>query len=102
MDIFMNLLLIVLIILAFYAFLVSTGTDNFKGINLHLDNMYKNNIDMAKAVLEELKKQGKKCEISRFDRNFPEFIVEGKRYFMSSRVVAMAGIPTQVVQLKRL
>lgn len=98
----MNLILIILGILGFYRFFIRTGINDSKGINLHLDNMYKNNIDTARAALEELKTQGKKCEIYRFDRNFPEFLVDGKRYFMSSRVVAMGGIPTQVVELKRL
>lgn len=40
----------------YYSLVVSTGEDNFKGINLQLDGFYTNNEKMPLAAYEELKK----------------------------------------------
>ena len=91
----------ILIIVAFYySFLISVGGDNFKGINLQLDDFYTNNKEMALAAFEELKKQGKSCEIIKLSNGFSEIMVEGKKYFVTSRVGGIKGGIMQTIQLR--
>lgn len=76
----------VMLVVVCYANLVTTGYDNFRGITLQLDEMYTNTNEMACVVFEELKKQGRECEITEMGKGYPKFSIE--------------GFPVQTVQLK--
>ena len=84
----------------YYSLVVSTGEDNFKGINLQLDGFYTNNKKMTLAAYEELKKQGKNCEITKLSNSFSEIIVESEKYFVSARVGGIKGGIIQTIQLR--
>ena len=66
MLIFSVVLGVVIIVAYYYSLVVSTGGDNFNGINLQLDSFYTDNKKMALAAYVELKKQGRNCEIIKF------------------------------------
>ena len=79
-------LLIMVSIMLAYAGFITLGYDNFRGITIQLDKVYKNTAEMASATFEELKKQGKECEIIEMGEGYPKFIVDGKKYVMVPRV----------------
>ena len=89
-----------LLVVIGYTFLVTTGYDNFKGINLQLDERYTNTNEMACAVFEKLTKQGKECEILETGKEYPKFLINGKKYTMIHKMASMRGIPVQAIQLK--
>lgn len=93
---------ILILIAGWYTIQVVTGTDNLEGINLQLNDWYKENDKATLAVIEELKKQGKECEIVKSSKSFSEVIVEGKKYYVSIRVTNMGHVPMQTIQLKPL
>lgn len=84
----------------YYSFVVSVGEDNLDGINLHLDDFYKGNQEMALAVLEEMKKQGRKCKITKLSNSFSEVEVDGKKYFVTARTGGIKGGVIQTIQLR--
>lgn len=92
--------LVLAIVGILYTILVITGTDNFKGINLQLDDFFTDNEKMTLAVIEKLRNQGKECEITKLSKSFSEVIVEGKKYYVSARVTNMGSAPVQTIQLK--
>jgi flavorubredoxin len=92
--------IIVMVVILGYTGLVTTGYDNFKGINLQLDEMYTSSNEMAYAVFEELKKQGKECEIIESGKEYPRLLINSKKYIMTSKMTSMTGFPAQTVQLK--
>lgn len=101
MEIFIGIISIaIMLVVVGYADLVTTGYDNFKGITLQLDEMYKNTGEMAYAVFEQLTKQGKECEIIEMEKGYPKFIIDRKKYVMIHKMVSMKGFPVQVIQLK--
>lgn len=83
-----------------YTFLSTTGYDYFHGITLQLDEMYTNINEMADAVLEELKKQGRKCEIIETGNGYPKFLIDGKKYKLIDKMACVGGAPLQSAQLK--
>lgn len=97
---FWSIFVLLLLAGGYYTFLVVTGTDNFKGINIQLNDVYKDNDEMTLAVVEELKKQGKKCEITKLSKSFSEVIVDDKKYYVSARTTNIGHAPVQTVILK--
>jgi hypothetical protein len=97
MEIFIT---IIILAVMFIVFLVTTGYDNFNGITLELDEMYTNTDEMACAVLEELKKQRRECEIIEMGKGYPKFLIDGKKYLMTYKMASISGFPVQVIHLK--
>jgi hypothetical protein len=83
-----------------YSVLVTTGYNNFRGINLQLDDMNKSTDEMAFEVYEQLKNKGKECEILETGKEYPEFIINGKKYIMIHKIASTRGFPVQAIQLK--
>lgn len=83
-----------------YVFLSTTGYDYIHGITLQLDEMYTNINEMADAVLEELKKRGKNCEIIEKGNGYPKFLIDGKKYQLIDKMACVGGAPLQSAQLK--
>jgi hypothetical protein len=83
-----------------YSVLVTTGYNNFRGINLQLDDMNKSTDEMAFDVYEQLKSKGKECEILETGTEYPEFLINGKKYTMIHKIASMRGLPVQAIQLK--
>lgn len=83
-----------------YSVLVTTGFDNFKGINFQLEKIYKNTDEMAFEVYERLKRKGKECEILETGKEYPAFLIDGKKYIMIHKIASVRGFPVQAIQLK--
>ena len=92
--------IVALLVVIGYTFLVTTGYENLRGINLQLDEIYKNKDEMAYAVFEKLTEQGKECEILETGKEYPKFLINGKKYTMVHKMASMRGIPIQAIQLK--
>lgn len=75
--------------------------DNIHGINLQLNESYNDINKMAYAVLGELEKQGKKCEILELKEGHLTIIkVDEKRYKMMYKNDTTNGYEVQTIQLK--
>lgn len=102
MSIVLTIIIAIAMFAAFaYTLLVTVGYDNFSGITLELDNMYNNTREIADAVVNQLEKEGKQCEILEVGNGYPKLLVDGKKYILTFKMASMVGFPTQVVQLKR-
>lgn len=75
--------------------------DNPNGMDIQLGKVYENTTEMANALLEKLKSEGKKCVMleSKHGR-LTLFTVEDKQYIMMYKMDTMSDIPTQLIQLK--
>lgn len=74
-----------------------------KTIELMLDDWYFNVKEMIPAVISEMKKQGKSCECIKFEGAFPEFMIEGEKYYMTYSVASSRyKPPMQRILLKRI
>lgn len=62
--------------------------------------MYKNSDEMAFQVFEKLKEQGKECEILETGKEYPKFLINGKKYIMMHKIASVKGFPVQAIQLK--
>lgn len=103
MEILIGIILtVIFLMVAGYVFLVTTGYDNLKGINLQLDEMYSDTNEMACAVFAELKKQGRECEVVEMGKGYPQFLVDGKKYLMTYKMASISGLPVQTIQLKKI
>ncbi|MEK6264311.1 MAG: hypothetical protein N2B06_06020 [Clostridium sp.] len=101
MEIILCIVAIVAMMVAVgYSVLVTTGYNNFRGINLQLDDMYKSTDEMAFEVYEQLKSKGKECEILETGKEYPKFLINGKKYIMIHKIASMSGFPVQAIQLK--
>lgn len=96
----LTILGIIIVVSCVYFFLMSSRVGNFKIIRLELDDIYVNNEKMALAAIEELRKQGKKCEVIKLKKSFSEVMVDGERYYVRPSVYGYFGFPVQTVQLK--
>jgi hypothetical protein len=101
MEMILSIVAIIAMMLAVgYSVLVTTGYNNFRGINLQLDDMYKSTDEMAFEVYEQLKNKGKECEILETGKEYPKFLINGKKYIMIHKIASMRGFPVQAIQLK--
>lgn len=100
MNTFSIILIVLVPVVLGYLFFITMGHDNFRGITLQLDDMYTNKNEMARAVFQELKKQGRDCEILENGPGYPKLLVDGRKYLMTYRMGSIYGIPMQVVHLK--
>ncbi|WP_051002298.1 hypothetical protein [Virgibacillus halodenitrificans] len=80
---------IIIFAVIYFGFTRLMGYKN-KNITLELDERYTNLTDQAEAVKRELEKQGKKVEY--IGDGF--FLIDGKRYMIHSRNVAVGGVTT--------
>ncbi|AIF42999.1 hypothetical protein [Virgibacillus sp. SK37] len=87
MDILITIAVFIFILFGFSRLM---GYRN-ENITLELDDRYTNLTEQAKAVKEELEKEGRKVEY----RGDGYFLVDGKNYVMHGRNVAMGGVPLQ-------
>ncbi|GCD12136.1 hypothetical protein [Clostridium tagluense] len=58
------LIIVTILLVLFLEDFIRKNYDNRKGFNIKIDKNYEKIDEMAYAALEELKKQGKKCEIT--------------------------------------
>ena len=98
MSIFTIIIIILMFVAVAFSGLVSIGYN--RGINIVLDKFYTNTTEMAYATVEELKKEGKQCEILEIGNGYPKLLVNGKKYILVNNMASAAGFPTQVIQLK--
>jgi len=98
----LDLLIIGIIFLAcFLDDFIRKNYDNRKGFNIKLSQYYEKVDEMAYAALEELKKQGKNCEITEMKEGcFTIFTVDGKRYKMMYKRETTGMYPFLLIQLK--
>lgn len=104
MNTFLWLIFLILMIIGYlYTFNVMSGNDNYDGINIQLNDWYKENDKATIAAIEELKKQGKNCEIIKLSKSFSEVIVEDKKYYVTLRGANLLGYGIlQTIQLRPL
>ncbi|PRR81844.1 hypothetical protein [Clostridium vincentii] len=92
--------ILLLLGMMFYLGLFTTGYNNLRGITVELDELSTNTNEMAYAVYEKLKDQGKECEIIEMGEGYPKFLVDKKKYSMLPRTGSWRGFPVQIVQLR--
>lgn len=83
-----------------FSFFVSVGYENFRGFTIELDKFYDNTSEMAYAVIDELKRRGKQCEIVEIGKGYPKLLVNEKKYIASYKFASVSGFPVQVIQLR--
>lgn len=100
MGIFTYIIAILLSLVLSCLLLITVHHITTGGITLELDEMYSSINEMACAAYEELKKQGRQCEIIEIGKGYPKFLIDGRKYFMMPRMTSVYGVPMQVVQFK--
>lgn len=96
-----NVLTVVILIAFSVTKYIEKRYDNIHGINMQLNERYEDINKMAYAVLEELEKQGKKCELLELKEGRLTIIkVDEKRYKMMYKNDTTDGHEVQTIQLK--
>lgn len=100
-----SLLTIILVILSFMIdplnIFIEKKYDNPNGMDIQLGEIYENTTEMANALLEKLKSEGKKCQMLESTHGrLTLFTVEDKQYIMMYKMDTISDIPTQLIQLK--
>lgn len=74
--------------------------DNRKGLNIKINKNYEKVDEMAYAALEELKKQGKKCEITEMKEGYLTiFTIDEKKYKMMYKMDTTGMYSFLLIQL---